>query len=258
VYEIILARAILTLIISYLTLRKNHTYPWGNNKKFLIARGFFGGMGLIFYFYTLQHMELANALVIHYLSPIFTTIIALLFLKEKVRNLQWACFALSLCGVIMVKGFGGVSTMDFLAGVAGAAFTGFAYNAIRNMSATEDANVIIFYHPLISLPIALLCFFLFPANLVMPSGQDWIFLLLTGIFTQIGQYFITRAYQADTAARVSSVSYAGIIWGIGFGSILFGDTYSILVIIGMLVTLAGVFLNLNVNKLSNVIERFRP
>lgn len=257
VVEIILIRAVITLILSYFTLKKKGINPWGNNHKFLIARGIFGALGLLCYFYTLQQMALANAIVIHYLSPLFTTIIALLFLKESVRKIQWIAFSISIAGVIMVKGFSNVSTFDFLIGVAGAFFTGLAYNAIRNMKGKEEADVIIFYQPLIALPFILLIMLIFPFNNIIPSGIDWLFLIGTGIFTQIGQYFITRAYQADSAARISSVSYIGIIWAVLIGKFLFDDSYPISVLIGMSVVLIGVFINLNALKVRQLADKIR-
>lgn len=257
VFEIILFRAVITLLISYGILRKKKISPWGRNHKFLMARGFFGALGLICYFYTLQQMQLANAIVIHYLSPVFTTLIALVFLKESVRGIQWIAFAISFTGVIMVKGFAQVETFDFVMGVAGAFFSGLAYNAIRNMKGKEDADVIVFYHPLVSLPVVLLYFVFFPQDFAMPRGTDWIYLLCTGIFTQIGQYYITRAYQSDTAARISSVSYIGIIWGVLFGKYLFGDQYPLTVLGGMLIVLAGVMINLNALKVRNLAGKIR-
>jgi len=244
VFEVILFRAVITLIISYATLKKRKVNPWGTHHKFLIARGLFGAGGLICYFYTLQHLQLANAIVIHYLSPIFTTLIAMIFLGERVKGIQWIAFGISFTGVIMVKGFANIELLDFMVGVAGAALSGFAYNAIRNMKDKEDADVIVFYHPLISLPVVALYLFIFPQSIVMPTGYDWLFLAGTGIFTQVGQYFITRAYQMDTAARISSVSYIGIIWGVLMGKFLFGEAYHLNVLLGMAVVLGGVFLNL--------------
>lgn len=257
VFEVILFRAVITLIISYAILKKRKVNPWGTHHKFLIARGVFGAIGLVCYFYTLQHMHLANAIVIHYLSPIFTTLIALMFLGEKVRRIQWLSFAISFTGVIMVKGFANVSTLDFLIGMAGAFFSGLAYNAIRNMKDKEDADVIVFYHPLISLPIVLLYIIIFPQTLVMPQGWDWFFLLGTGLFTQMGQYYITRAYQMDTAARISSVSYIGIFWGVLLGKFIFGDSYPADVLSGMAVVLMGVMLNLNALKVRKLADRIR-
>lgn len=255
VFEVILFRAIITLIISYAILKKRKVNPWGTHHKFLIARGVFGAFGLICYFYTLQNMHLANAIVIHYLSPIFTTLIALMFLGEKVRYIQWISFAISFTGVIMVKGFANVDTFDFFMGVCGAFFSGLAYNAIRNMKDKEDADVIVFYHPLVSLPIVILYILIFPQTLVMPKGWDWLYLIGTGIFTQIGQYYITRAYQMDTAARISSVSYVGILWGVLMGKFIFDDTYEIEVLTGMAIVIAGVMLNLNALKVRKLSEK---
>jgi drug/metabolite transporter (DMT)-like permease len=257
VIEIILVRAIITLIISYIILKKKKVSPLGVNHKFLIARGIFGAVGLLCYFYTLQQMALANAIVIHYLSPVFTTIIALLFLKEPVRIIQWLSFIISITGVIMVKGFSDVSTFDFLIGVLGAFFTGLAYNAIRNMKGREDADVIIFYQPLVALPVILILVLIFPESIIQPNGLDWLFLIGTGIFTQIGQYYITRAYQSDSAARISSVSYVGIIWAVLIGKFLFEDTYPISVLTGMLIVVSGVFINLNALEVRKLADKIR-
>jgi drug/metabolite transporter (DMT)-like permease len=257
IFEIILFRAGITLFISYIILRRKKVAPWGTHHRFLIARGIFGALGLICYLYTMQQMALANAIIIHYLSPIFTTLIALLFLKERVRMVQWFSFIISFIGVVMVKGFSNVNTFDFLMGIAGAFFTGLAYNAIRNMKGKEDADVIIFYQPLVAFPLVVIYAFIFPNQFVVPVGMDWFYLIATGVFTQIGQYFITRAYQADTAARISSISYVGILWAVLMGKFLFNDRYPIDVLFGMLIVLSGIILNINALKFSNKLSSIK-
>jgi drug/metabolite transporter (DMT)-like permease len=143
-------------------------------------------------------------------------------------------------------------------GIVAALFTGLAYNAIRNMKDQEHADVIVLYHPLITFPIVVLYFFMFPADLVWPKGIDWLYLFGTGIFTQIGQYFMTRAYQNDTAARVSSVSYIGIIWGVLLGITCFNDHYPIAVMLGICLVLLGVLVNLNADRLKTfATEKFQ-
>lgn len=250
IFEIILFRAGITLLLSYIILKRKKVSILGTHHRYLFARGLFGALGLVCYLYTLQQMALANAIIIHYLSPIFTTLIALLFLNEPVRKVQWLSFIISFTGVIMVKGFSNVNTFDFLVGIGGALFTGLAYNAIRNMKEKEDADVIVFYQPMVAFPLVLIYAFVFPGQFVMPLGMDWFFLIATGVFTQVGQFFITRAYQADTAARISSVSYVGILWAVLMGKFLFGDKYPADVLFGMLVVLSGIILNLNALKFS--------
>lgn len=254
-FEIILARVLITLLLSYRTLKIRNINPWGNNKMFLILRGFFGGCGLICYFYTLQNMEIANAIVIHYLSPIFTTVIAIFVFSERVKFIQWISFGISFMGVIAVKGFAKVETLDFAIGILGALFTGFAYNAIKNMKNKEESDVIIFYHPLVTLPLTLIYFFIFPQPLVIPNIVELLLLFATGICTQIGQYFITRAYQIEDAAKISSVTYIGIIWGVLIGKFMFNDHYSASVLFGMLLVIAGVLLNLNNQKIYNFLKK---
>ena len=255
VFEVILARVAISFIISYATVKYKGIYPWGNNKINLVARGLFGACGLIAYYYTLQHMALANAIVIHYLSPIFTTIIALMFLGERIKGIQWIAFAISFTGVVMVKGFANVNGFDFLMGILGALFTGLAYNAIRNMKHQEHADVIVLYHPVITFPIVLIYSLFFPQDWVMPLGMDWVYLVGTGVFTQLGQYFMTRAYQNDTAASVSSVSYIGIIWAVLLGITCFNDHYSLSVMMGIGLVLLGVLVNLNANRPKDIIQK---
>ncbi len=257
IFEIILFRAGITLLLSYVILKRKKVAPWGNHRKFLIARGIFGALGLICYLYTMQKMPLANAIIIHYLSPIFTAIMALLFLKERVRVIQWFSFIVCFIGVVMVKGFSNVNTFDFLMGIAGALFTGLAYNAIRNMKGKEDADVIVFFQPLVAFPLVVIYSLIFPNQFVLPIGIDWFYLIATGVFTQIGQYFMTRAYQADTAARISSISYVGILWAVSMGYFLFDDTYSLAVLFGMAVVLIGIIMNLNALKFTRHLQNLK-
>jgi drug/metabolite transporter (DMT)-like permease len=98
---------------------------------------------------------------------------------------------------------------------------------------------------------------IFPYQIAIPRAMDWFFLIGTGIFTQIGQYYITRAYQADSAARISSVSYIGIIWAVLIGKFLFDDSYPISVLTGMLIVLIGVFINLNALKVRQLADKIR-
>jgi drug/metabolite transporter (DMT)-like permease len=69
-----------------------------------------------------------------------------------------------------------------------------------------------------------------------------------GVFTQVGQFFMTRSYQEAETQLVSGISYAGIIWGTGFGFFLFNETYSWIQYLGMLLVLLGMYLNIRLNR----------
>lgn len=249
VSEIVFFRAVVQIIIAAAFLAYQRQSPWGNNPKMLIMRGFFGSMGLLCYFYSLQVMPLSNALVIHYLSPILTTMFALWMGDEQVQNKQWVFFALSFTGVIIVNGVSSVVTLEGIAaGLGGAVFSALAYNTIRRLKGKENPNVVVLYFPLVTLPISLLMPVVGFGQWIMPVGHQWVWLLLTGIFTQVGQFFMTRAYQESETKVVSAISYAGIIWGTGFGLFLFHEDYSIWQYLGMALVIVGMVLNVRLNR----------
>lgn len=249
VSEIVFFRALIQILISAVILWRLKESPWGKNPKLLIMRGFFGSMGLLSYFYSLQVMPLSNALVIHYLSPILTTLLAFIIGDEKVRPVQWLFFSLSFVGVVVVNGVSSLVTWDgILAGLGGAIFSALAYNTIRRLKGIENPNVVVLYFPLVTLPIS----FVFPVigmgEWRMPINSEWIWLTLTGVFTQVGQFFMTRAYQEAETRLVSGISYAGILWGTGFGLLLFNESYSFIQYLGMIMVLAGMVLNVRSNR----------
>jgi len=97
--EIIMFRSLFSFVVSYLILKRKRIPPFGNNKKLLILRGVTGSVGLISFFYTLQNIPLASAVTIQYLSPIFTSLLGILIVKERVKPLQFLYFAIAFAGV---------------------------------------------------------------------------------------------------------------------------------------------------------------
>ncbi|MEX2511647.1 MAG: DMT family transporter [Cyclobacteriaceae bacterium] len=240
--EIILFRSIFSFFFSYLILKKQNVPVLGNNRKLLVIRGAVGSVGLITFFYTLQNIPLASAVTIQYLAPIFTSIMGIFIVKEKVKPLQFLYFGVAFTGVLVIEGFDPRIDLLFLTiGVVSAIFSGLAYNVIRKLKNTEHPLVIVFYFPLVTIPIAGVVSYFF---WVRPIGWDWAILLLIGILTQFAQYFMTMAYQHAKLSKVASLNYLGIIFALGFGFILFGETYNLWTYAGMMLVLSGVILNL--------------
>ena len=102
--EIILFRSVISLIISVFYLHRQQVSVWGNNKPILLLRGVTGAIALITYFSLLQQIPLATASTLQYLAPIFTAILGIFLVKEKVRSWQWLFFAISFAGVVVVQG----------------------------------------------------------------------------------------------------------------------------------------------------------
>ena len=73
-----------------------------------------------------------------------------------------------------------------------------------------------------------------------PQGWDWLFLFLVGVFSQIGQMFLTNALQRERVAGIAIVNYTGLVYAITIGWIVFGEEQGIVSLAGMSLVVAGV------------------
>ena len=239
--EIILFRSIISFLISFYFVKRQRINSWGKNKPILIGRGVAGAIALIIYFSLLQQIPLATASTLQYLAPIFTALIGIFLVGEKVRNIQWIFFAISFAGILIIQGFDSrISFIHLIMGIVSAIFMGLAYNFIRKLKTDEHPLVIILYFPLIMLPIsAIWSSFIW----IKPEGIDWLILIMVGIFTQIAQFLMTKAYQHEELNKVSIVSYIGIIYSLAFGFFLFDENYNLVTYGGIALVFTGVVFN---------------
>lgn len=239
--EIILFRSIVSFFMSGVTLKLRGIPLFGKNKKILLIRGLAGALALMMFFTTLQEIPLASAVTLMFLGPIFTALIGVWIVGEKVKPLQWLFFAMSFAGILMIKGFDPrVSPFMALLGVGAAFFSGVAYNMIRKLKTSEHPLVIIFYFPLVTLPIVGVYSAL---NWVQPQGIEWLLLIGVGVLTQVAQYFMTISYQSEELSKVANINFIGIIYALGFGFFLFDETFNVLTYLGMAAVMIGVVLN---------------
>lgn len=240
--EIVFFRSIISFTISGAILLRQGVNLLGTNRTILVIRGITGTIALVAYFITLQKIPLAGAVTIHYMAPIFTSLLGILIVKEKVSHWQYLFFLLSFIGILVIQGVDTRITTGYaLIGIFGAVFTGLAYNMIRKLKHSEHPLVIIFYFPLVSIPVTGLITLY---NWVLPVSIDWVFLLLVGILTQLGQFYMTKSYQSEELSKVSVISYIGIIFALCYGFLFFDEHYTFAAYLGMLMVLLGVVLNL--------------
>ena len=241
VLEIIFFRAIFSIVACLYSLLKARIPVFGNNKKVLIIRGIAGVTALSMNYYLIQVVPLAAASTLIYLAPIFTTILGIFFVKEKVSPMQFVFFALSFSGILVIQGFDSrISPFHLLVGLTTSMVMALAYTCVRKLSSTEHPLVIMFYFPLLCLPVTGLWVIF---KWVMPEGIEWFYLAMVGLTSQVAQYYLTRAYQIAEIATVSIVNYTSIIYTIALGFIIFGESFNSMTYLGMALVCAGVIIN---------------
>jgi len=250
--EIVFFRCAFGVVFCYLGLRRANADWRGSNRKLLLLRGLFGTTALYFFFLTVQHIPLASAMTIQYLSPIFTTIIAIFLLKESVKITQWIFYALAFAGVLFIGQFDVRVSGFFLAlGIVSAFCSGVAYNLVRTLREREHPLTVVMHFQLVGLIVGFL-FTIFDWQ--TPRGWDWLYLLLIGAASQFGQIFLTNALQKERAASVAIVNYTGLIYGLLIGWFVFGEAQTVESLAGMIFVVIGVVLSVIYSKRRRDIE----
>lgn len=251
--EIVFFRCALGVIFCYVGLRKVGASLKGENRKLLLLRGLFGTTALYFFFLTVQNIPLASAMTIQYLSPIFTTLIAVFLLKESVKLFQWFCYALAFAGVVFIEQFDARISLFFLAlGIVSAFCSGVAYNLVRTLRGREHPLTVVFHFQIIGLLVGA-AFTIF--NWKSPADWDWLYLFFIGAFSQLGQIFLTDALQREKAASVAIVNYTGLLYGLLLGWLWFSEIQSFESFSGMILVVVGVVLSVIYSKRRRDIEK---
>jgi drug/metabolite transporter (DMT)-like permease len=246
-HELVFFRSVISFSICIYLLKKKHIPILGTNKKWLLIRGFSGMIALTLFFYTIHFLPIAVASTIQYLAPIFTVILAVFIMKEKVKIIQWLFILISFGGAFLI-GFSSLLGVEvikidifwLLLGIVSAAFSGLAYVAILKLKATEHTLNIVLYFPMLSIPImGVWCMFHF----VVPTPLELLFLFIIGIFTQFAQISLTKAFQFGNANTISPFQYLGSIYALILGFFVFEESLSLLSYFGISLILFGVLMN---------------
>ncbi|MFT4682541.1 MAG: drug/metabolite transporter (DMT)-like permease [Flavobacteriales bacterium] len=245
--QIVFLRSSISLVMcASFVLYKGFPF-FGKNKKWLIIRGAFGVVALTLFFYTIQNIPLASATVIQYLSPIFTMILAMVWLKQKVRPIQWVFLAIAFIGVLFVKGIDNTEVpLKFLfIGVLGAFFASVAYFATMKCKDTDHPVLIVMYFHLLATPI------MGTISIVNWQPIDLnttIIGLSVGVLSVIAQVAMAAAILKEEASAVVPIKYVGAILALGIGYFFFHEELSLTAIFGIFLVIAGVTLNTFIKK----------
>ena len=247
IYELVFFRSLLSLIITLFVIKRKNLNPWGNNKRLLILRGILGTSALVCIFYAIRNMPLSISTVIQYTYPIFISIFAGIFIKEKItRNLFFA-LTIGWLGIFVILNPSQLSYINveienlavFIA-FLGSICTALAYVTVKKLAFTENIYVIIAYFPLVSL-ITLLPLVLI--NWVTPNINELIWIIGIGLFTQLGQTFLTIGLKILPASEASTINYLQVLFGSIWGILFFNEIINLNFLLGALLVLLGTIIS---------------
>ena len=240
-YQLVFFRAVVSLILCLTYLQVKQIPMLGTRRTLLLLRGIVGTISMTLFFLAVKHIPLGSAVTLRYLSPIFAAVLALIFLGERIRKIQWIFFLMAFSGAAMLKGFDfRITTIGFSLILGSAIFSGMVYAIIKKIGGTEHPLVIVNYFMFVA-TVSGFCMAL--PSWQNPVGFDWILLSSLGLFGFFGQLFMTMAIQSDLLTRVIPFKYAEALLAVIIGLIWFGEGFGTMAVVGMILILAGMILN---------------
>ena len=204
----------------------------------LISRSVFGTIGLVFNFYAITHISLADSTIIQKLSPFVILILSFIFFKEKMTVFQLISIIIAFIGVgFIVRPTGdGFISMGALAALLGAFCSGVAYTCVRYLGTHNvSGEFIIFFFSTLS-TFMLLPYLIFDYRDMTVYQVSM--LLLAGASATIGQYGVTFAYKYAAAKNISVFDYSQVLFSGILGFIFFNELPDLQSLIGYIIVIS--------------------
>ncbi|MES2658410.1 MAG: DMT family transporter [Verrucomicrobiota bacterium] len=204
--------------------------------RLITIRGIVGAASTVAFYITVIHLGAGRAVIINLTYPIFASVIAAFWLKEKISRTAMAWMLVGFCGLVVFLSdkdqWLRPSPYDWLA-LLGAIGSGWVVVIIRRLRHEEHPATIYASQAVYSLVIAAPAVVKLP---VLPTSA-WLGLTAGAVIVTIAQLIMTRAYQFMSVSRGSSLQMLlPITTAIG-GVAFFGETFHPLEIAGALLTL---------------------
>jgi drug/metabolite transporter (DMT)-like permease len=196
-------------------------------------RSLSGTVSMFSLFAAVTMIPLADVTAISFTSPMFVTVLAMLFLGEHIHRFRWTALGLGFLGVVIMIGphlsFAGSSTSGVMVALSAALFSAFAMIALRRMSGTEHAVTITFYFSLTFMLCAALTAL---GGWPMPTATQWWLIIFAGLFGVFGQLLLAYAYRFAEASTVSPLEYTNMIMAVSLGYLFFDEIPALSIWIG--------------------------
>jgi drug/metabolite transporter (DMT)-like permease len=194
------------------------------------------------WFYGIALIPLTEVFAIEFTIPIWTAIMATIFLGERMNGLRALAVALGFVGILVILRPGmAVVSAPALAVLAGALCYAISHVFTKRLSGTETPLTILFYMTVIQLPLGLV-----PAlpHWVWPSAGLWPWVSVVAVTALSAHYCLTRAFQLADATVVIPIDFLRLPLIAIVGFLFYGEALQIWVFVGALIVFAATWLNL--------------
>ena len=202
------------------------------------TRGVVHAIAVMLWFFSMTQIPLAEVTAMNYMTPVYVTLGAALFLGEKLAIRRIAAICVALIGVIVIlrPGFREISP-GHITMLGTALMLGGSYLIAKVLVRDLPPSVVV-AHMSIWVTVALIPFAI--AVWTPPSLRDLGVLFLVASFATAGHYFMTLALKAAPVAVTQPVTFLQLIWATLLGALVFHESIDIWVVAGGTLILSAV------------------
>lgn len=188
---------------------------------FHLSKNLLAAGSIVCWFWGLAYMPLADAAALGFMSPIYASIGAILFMREPSRMIRWASILIGFAGMIVIvrPGFGALNVGVAL--IVGATVIGAVGRLMtKSLTRIDGAATIVVY---MSVTVTVATFV--PALFVWswPTPMQWLWFAAIGAMGSAGHVLMTHALKLGDVTVIEPVTYVRLVWAAAFGFAVFGD-----------------------------------
>lgn len=203
-----------------------------------VWRGAVHSVGVMLWFYGMTMLPMAEVTAMSYLSPVFVTIGAALFLGERLAALRIMAIVFAIIGVLVIlrPGFREVSLGHIAMLINGGLFAASYLIAKVMADRVEPLVVVGMLSIFVTIGLAPWAFLVWVPPTLTQLG--WTFVLAT--FATVGHYTMTLALRAAPIAVTQPVTFLQLIWSILLGILIFNESFDEWVVIGATIIILSI------------------
>ncbi|MCC3862240.1 DMT family transporter [Pseudemcibacter aquimaris] len=200
-------------------------------------RGMVSGIAVIASFYAVTVIPLAISTSYSFAAPIFATILAAIFLKERIRLPRISAVIAGFIGMLILLRPGSIPFNSGVAAALTGAFTvAIAIICIRTLSQSDKPNVVAVWSLLFTLPLS---FIVALTQWSWPPVELWWAIIAVGMCAAMAQYSISKAFAQSEATAILPIDFTRLIFAALIGYFFFDETPDIYTFIGASIILGS-------------------
>ncbi len=201
-------------------------------------RGLVHGLGVILWFYAMTRIPLAEVTAMNYLSPIYVTLGAALFLGERLALRRVLAVLVAFLGMLIIlrPGLREISS-GHVAMIGTAILFAASYLLAKRMSGEVNASVVV---GMLSIIVTLVLAPFAYAVWVPPTWEQIFWLFWVAAFATAGHYAMTLAFAAAPVTVTQPVTFLQLVWAVLLGALVFAEPADGFVILGGAVIMGSV------------------